>query len=118
MNGEFLGLLWRLADKILIPDLPPPYTIAERNVWDTSTVASRLSYVGFTSPRHTVPKERLEKVCLCLGLDQARPIVFFHLSGPKRTRLRILQNVLLACKSLRPQIQYMFLVELQTAILI
>ncbi|MGC2598884.1 MAG: glycosyltransferase family protein [Nitrososphaeraceae archaeon] len=106
MNGEFLGLLWRLADKILIPDLPPPYTIAERNVWDTSTVASRLSYVGFTSPRHTVAKERLEKVCLCLGLDRARPIVFFHLSGPKRTRLRILKNVLLACKSLRPQIQY------------
>jgi len=106
MNGEFLGLLWRLADRILIPDLPPPYTIAERNVWDTSTVASRLSYVGFTSPKVTVTNERLERVCQYLGLDRARPIVFFHLSGPKRTRLRILQNVLLACKSLRPQIQY------------
>jgi UDP-N-acetylglucosamine--N-acetylmuramyl-(pentapeptide) pyrophosphoryl-undecaprenol N-acetylglucosamine transferase len=106
MNGEFLGLLWQLADRILIPDLPPPYTIAERNVWDTSTVASRLSYVGFTSPKLTVTNERLERVCHYLGLDRARPIVFFHLSGPKRTRLRILQNVLLACKSLRPQIQY------------
>ena len=75
MNGEFLGLLWRLADRILIPDLPPPYTIAERNVWDTSTVASRLSYVGFTSPKVTVTNEQLERVCLYLGLDRARPIV-------------------------------------------
>lgn len=106
MNGEFLGLLWRLADKILIPDLPPPYTIAERNVWDTSTVANKLCYVGFTSPKRIIANERLEKVCYCLGLDRSRPIVFFHMSGPKRTRSRILQNILLACKLLRPQIQY------------
>lgn len=106
MNGEFLGMLWRLADKILIPDLPPPYTIAERNVWDTSTVASRLCYVGFTSPKPVITNERLEKVCHCLGLNRSRPIVFFHLSGPKRTRSRILQDILLACKSLRPDIQY------------
>ena len=32
-NGEFLGLMWSVADKILIPDLPPPYTIAENNIW-------------------------------------------------------------------------------------
>ncbi len=106
MNGEFLGLLWRMADRILIPDLPPPYTIAERNVWDTSTVSSGLSYVGFTSPKSEVGEERLDKVCKNMNLERDRPIVFFHLSGPKRTRFRILENVFLACKLLRQEIQY------------
>ena len=106
INGEFLGLLWRMADRILIPDLPPPYTIAERNVWDTSTVASGLSYIGFTSPKSKIGEERLDKVCKCLMLDRDRPIVFFHLSGPKSTRFRILETVLSACKLLRQEIQY------------
>ena len=74
MNGEFLGLLWQMADRILIPDLPPPYTIAERNVWDTSTVSRGLSYVGFTSPKSEVGKERLDKVCKDLKLERNRPI--------------------------------------------
>ena len=42
MNGEFLGLLWRIADRILVPDLPPPYTIAEDNIWETSSVLKKI----------------------------------------------------------------------------
>ena len=29
-NGELMGGLWKMSDRILIPDLPPPYTISER----------------------------------------------------------------------------------------
>lgn len=49
MTGEILGIMWITADKILVPDLPPPYTIASHNIWDTSSVVAKLEYVGFTA---------------------------------------------------------------------
>ena len=61
MNGEFLGLLWRLADRILVPDLPPPYTIAEDNIWGTSSVIKKIEYVGFTAPKSYITEEQLKK---------------------------------------------------------
>lgn len=38
LNGEFFGNVWSLAEKLLIPDLPPPYTIAEHNIWNLESV--------------------------------------------------------------------------------
>ena len=54
INGEFLGLVWTLTDKILVPDLPPPYTISENNIWGTNSIRNKLKYVGFASPRTAV----------------------------------------------------------------
>ncbi|MDQ4074224.1 MAG: hypothetical protein M3162_07980, partial [Thermoproteota archaeon] len=31
-NGELMGGLWNISDVILIPDLPPPYTISEETI--------------------------------------------------------------------------------------
>src|ERR671932_458020 len=31
--GEFLGSMWAMADRVLVPDLPPPYTLSAHNVW-------------------------------------------------------------------------------------
>jgi UDP-N-acetylglucosamine--N-acetylmuramyl-(pentapeptide) pyrophosphoryl-undecaprenol N-acetylglucosamine transferase len=106
INGEILGTLWTLADKILIPDLPPPYTIAGHNVWDTSTIARKLEYIGFTAPKLCVTQEQLSKVAHYLGLDRSKPIVFIHVSGPMETRMPIIRIAVEACKSLRQEIQY------------
>jgi len=106
INGEILGTMWTLADKILIPDLPPPYTIAGHNVWDTSTIARKLEYIGFTAPKLCVTQEKLSKVAHYLGLDRSKPIVFIHVSGPMETRMPIIQIAVEACKSLRQEIQY------------
>jgi UDP-N-acetylglucosamine--N-acetylmuramyl-(pentapeptide) pyrophosphoryl-undecaprenol N-acetylglucosamine transferase len=106
INGEILGTMWTLADKILIPDLPPPYTIAGHNVWDISTIARKLEYIGFTAPKLCFTQEQLSKVAHYLGLDRSKPIVFIHVSGPMETRMPIIRIAVEACKSLRREIQY------------
>lgn len=106
MTGEILGVMWTTADKILVPDLPPPYTIAGHNVWDTSSVVGKLEYVGFTAPKLGVTQEQINRVANCLGLNRSRPIVFIHISGPIETRTPIIRTIVEACKSLRQEIQY------------
>lgn len=106
ISGEILGIMWTLADRILVPDLPPPYTIASHNVWDTSSVAEKLNYVGFTTPKSHVTQEQISKVANHLGLDLSKPIVFIHVSGPLETRMPIIRIALNACKQLRDNIQY------------
>lgn len=106
INGEILGVMWTVADKILIPDLPPPYTIAGHNIWDTSSVLGKLEYVGFTVPKLYVTQEQISKVAQYLGLDRSKPIVFIHISGPTETRMPVIRTAIEACKSLRQEIQY------------
>jgi UDP-N-acetylglucosamine--N-acetylmuramyl-(pentapeptide) pyrophosphoryl-undecaprenol N-acetylglucosamine transferase len=106
INGEILGGMWTVADRILIPDLPPPYTIAGHNIWDTSSVLGKLEYVGFTVPKLYVPQEQISKVAHYLGLDRSKPIVFIHISGPMQTRMPVIRTAIDACKSLRQEIQY------------
>ena len=106
MTGEILGVMWTTADKILVPDLPPPYTIASHNIWDTSSVIAKLEYVGFTAPKVAVSQEQINKVANSLGLNRSRPVVFVHISGPIETRKPIIRIILEACKSLRREIQY------------
>ncbi|MFL6331460.1 MAG: glycosyltransferase, partial [Nitrososphaeraceae archaeon] len=104
--GEILGVMWTLADKILVPDLPPPYTIASHNVWNTSSVVRKLNYVGFTTPKSSVTQERISKLANQLGLDRSKPIVFIHVSGPLETRMPVIRTAINACKQLRNNIQY------------
>ena len=106
ITGEILGVMWTLADKILVPDLPPPYTIASHNVWDTSSVIGKLNYVGFTTPTSYMTQERISKVANGLGLDRSKPIIFIHVSGPLETRMPIIRTTINACKQLRNNIQY------------
>lgn len=106
MNGELVGLIWRIADRILVPDLPPPYTIAEQNTWDISSVMKKLEYVGFTAPKSYITEAQLRETAAQLGIDRSKPIVFIHISGPLKTRIPIIRTSIEACKSLRPEIQY------------
>jgi uncharacterized protein (TIGR00661 family) len=106
MNGEFLGVMWTVADRILVPDLPPPYTIAEHNIWEVSSVMKKLEYVGFTAPKLYITEEQLRKAAEHLGIDRSKPIVFIHVSGPLKTRIPIIRTFIEACKSLRPEVQY------------
>jgi UDP:flavonoid glycosyltransferase YjiC (YdhE family) len=106
LNGEFLGIMWSFADRILIPDLPPPYTLSEQNTWDTSTASKKLEYVGFIAPELYVGEEQINRVAQKLELDRSRPIIFVHISGPTDTRMPLVKLSIEACKALRPDIQY------------
>jgi UDP-N-acetylglucosamine--N-acetylmuramyl-(pentapeptide) pyrophosphoryl-undecaprenol N-acetylglucosamine transferase len=106
MVGEFLGSMWNMADRVLIPDLPPPYTISAHNVWNIGSAARRLEYIGFTSPKHYVTEGDINKVTSRLGFDRSRPVVFIHVSGPADTRMVLVRIALGAVKKLDPEIQF------------
>jgi UDP-N-acetylglucosamine--N-acetylmuramyl-(pentapeptide) pyrophosphoryl-undecaprenol N-acetylglucosamine transferase len=105
-NGQLLGAFWSFADKILIPDLPPPMTISEKNIWCVSTASSKVKYVGFTAPNPTIIPERLDEACRMLNLTSKRPLIFVHISGPLPTRRPLTNLVLRAFRKLEPEIQY------------
>ena len=106
LNGEFFGNLWSMAEKILIPDLPPPYTIAEHNIWNLESVRKKMHYIGFTTSKWHGDNQAINNVVQSLNLDKKRPIVFMHISGPRETRLKLISMIQDASKYFRKDIQY------------
>ena len=100
MVGELLGSMWTLADHLLVPDLPPPYTIAAHNVWEVGSAAQKLEYIGFASPKPHVSKDHVDRVASRLGFDRSKSIVFIHVSGPAQTRPALIKVSLEAVKKL------------------
>ncbi|HEX2408654.1 MAG TPA: glycosyltransferase family protein, partial [Nitrososphaeraceae archaeon] len=106
LNGEFIGMLWSLSNEILVPDLPPPYTISENNIWNTNSVIKKIKYIGFIAPKMNISEQRIIKVMNFLNFSKNKPIIFFHISGPSKTRLPIVRKILDAQKYFRNKIQY------------
>jgi UDP:flavonoid glycosyltransferase YjiC (YdhE family) len=106
MIGELLGSLWSLADRILVPDLPPPFTISSHNIWNIGSAARRLEYIGFTSPRHDVTETRMEEVAANLGLARSRPLVYVLVSGPSQTRMVLVRLAIEAARLSDPKTQF------------
>ena len=104
--GEFLGSMWAMAERILVPDLPPPYTLSAHNVWDIDSASRKLEYVGFASPRPQINRQQVIKTTDMLGLDRSRPLVFVHISGPVKTRPALLKVAVETAKRLDPKIQF------------
>lgn len=98
VEGNVLGLLWTLSDEILMPDLPPPYTIGEANVSGTKS-ARRIRYVGFMANSFDIDPLRRERAKSTLGLDD-RPLVFIQISGPSATKSRFTQTSIEVAKML------------------
>ena len=106
INGEFMGGLWNMSEKVLIPDLPPPYTIAEHNLWDCNSIQKKVEYVGFTTASFDFPPERLDSIKESLGISNDKPLVFVHISGPSSTRPSLISKVLQAIRDSQADIQY------------
>jgi UDP-N-acetylglucosamine--N-acetylmuramyl-(pentapeptide) pyrophosphoryl-undecaprenol N-acetylglucosamine transferase len=104
--GEFLGSMWAMAERVLVPDLPPPYTLSAHNIWDIGSTSRKLEYIGFTSPRPHINKEHVIEITNMLGLDRSRPLVFVHVSGPVQTRPAFLKVAVETAKKLDPKIQF------------
>ncbi len=104
--GEFLGGLWATSDSLLIPDLPPPYTLSEQNLWQIGSVSNKLQYIGFMAPKPTVNEEYVDKIAKLLGFDRGKPIVFAHISGPSATKTVVLKKVMEAIQNASNNIQF------------
>jgi UDP-N-acetylglucosamine--N-acetylmuramyl-(pentapeptide) pyrophosphoryl-undecaprenol N-acetylglucosamine transferase len=104
--GEFLGSMWAMAERVLVPDLPPPYTLSAHNIWDIGSASRKLEYIGFASPRPQINQEHVIRVANILGFDKSRPLVFVHVSGPSQTRPALLKVAVETAKRLDPKIQF------------
>ncbi|MCL4435662.1 MAG: hypothetical protein M1503_00850 [Thaumarchaeota archaeon] len=87
LSAEMLGLFWSRSRLILIPDIPPPYTICEENTSPIRILKKQLRYVGFMTPTAKLAPDKLHKVIDMLNLhDSGKPIVFANISGPPETK--------------------------------
>jgi len=90
---EILGSLWKLSKVIIVPDFPPPYTIAKANVVPSYQYINKLRLVGPIIPKYPQelpPSDELKK---SLGLDD-RPLIFAAISGTKAEKMLIVGKLL------------------------
>jgi uncharacterized protein (TIGR00661 family) len=105
--GEFMGGLWNASDKILIPDLPPPYTISEETINSVLSIKSKINYIGFIAPKKEISENKLDNVIESIKIDKNKMIIFVHISGPKETRKPIILKIMEVCNKLN-NIQFIF----------
>jgi len=91
---------WEMSDRVLVPDLPPPYTISEANLWGAGTVGSRAEYVGFlVAPVTGRPDPETERILN--GLKKR--LIFWQVSGPPKTRAAFLPKVKAVAQALKDE---------------
>ncbi len=105
--GESMGGLWNISDNILIPDLPPPYTISEDTINSVKSTKSRINHIGFILPKKILSNERINSITKLLQIDKTKLLIFVHISGPKETRKPIIVKIMEACQDLT-NIQFIF----------
>ena len=82
--GPILSCVWELADRIFIPDFPPPYTISEGNLRLPRRALGKVEFVG-PMVRHREGGEG-DGVLGELGLRGDRPLIYLAVSGPRVER--------------------------------
>jgi UDP:flavonoid glycosyltransferase YjiC (YdhE family) len=89
-----LSKIWELSDGILVPDLPPPYTISEASVWGGAE--KKVRYVGFLQGSEKSQHDSTTKAFV----SDPRPKVFWQVSGPPQTRAFMVKAGAAAAKAL------------------
>jgi UDP-N-acetylglucosamine:LPS N-acetylglucosamine transferase len=79
---EVFGRLWKLSKEIIVPDFPPPYTIAKANVVPSNQYVEKVKLVGPIVPKmpDSLPPE--DEMKRRLGFDD-RPLILAAISGTK-----------------------------------
>jgi UDP-N-acetylglucosamine--N-acetylmuramyl-(pentapeptide) pyrophosphoryl-undecaprenol N-acetylglucosamine transferase len=103
-----VNAFWEFCDDILVPDLPPPYTISEKNLWNAGSASARAKYIGFLTPNTSPTKEGDELLKRWRGEKRKRK-VFWQISGPPATRGSLLAKALEAAKALGDR--YLFVIS-------
>ncbi len=101
------SMFWNPCDEILIPDLPPPYTISESNLWNAGPASSRAKYIGFLTPRWA-GGQRTDGAFAEWKNEKRKRKVYWQISGPPATRMPFLAKALAAAEALSED--YLFVV--------
>jgi UDP-N-acetylglucosamine--N-acetylmuramyl-(pentapeptide) pyrophosphoryl-undecaprenol N-acetylglucosamine transferase len=102
-----VNAMWESCDEILVPDLPPPYTISERNLWNAGSASSRARYIGFLTPKRDSTASGEAPLDEWRG-EKRRRKVFWQISGPPPTRGPLLAKALEVAKALKED--YLFVI--------
>lgn len=84
VSAELLALGWDRSRVILAPDLPPPYTLSEQQLWGVKVAAGKLRYVGFLMRAKEVSDE--VRSATRTRFAPGRKLVFAQISGPRSSR--------------------------------
>jgi UDP:flavonoid glycosyltransferase YjiC (YdhE family) len=85
-TSEGLGTLWGLSEKILLPDLPPPLTLSENNLWNANV--DNTKYIGFLTPQDEGAPDEAHRSFV----ESRHPRIFWQVSGPPKTRSPFLRK--------------------------
>lgn len=95
-----MGELWELSDHVFLPDLPPPYTISEKNLWGSGVGNTR--YVGFLFSRDV---SQPDEAALEFSREK-KPKVFWQVSGPPKTRSALVEIALQLSEALSDEFSF------------
>jgi len=98
IEAEILGKFWSFCEGIILPDLPPPFTISERNLWGVGSIKRKVRYVGFIVPKPVINKHDLGRISKELNIKKGKPIIFAQISGPTPTKNKIMETLLKTAK--------------------
>ena len=84
--SEGMSNMWGLSEMVMLPDLPPPYTISENNLWNASLHNFR--YIGFL----TLDDEGEPDNAYQVFRNDPRTRIFWQVSGPPMTRQPLLKK--------------------------
>jgi len=91
VSAELLALAWDRSRIILAPDLPPPYTLSEQQLWNVKVAAGKLKYVGFMIRAKEVSAEA--RRATRSKFASRKKLVFALISGPRNSRSGLLHLV-------------------------
>lgn len=94
--GSHSGLtkVWNRSRKVIVPDLPPPYTISETNI--AGLDKSKLVYSGFIMTNSEIEPDPL---ALELAREKRKKILWL-ISGPERTRYLLVKKAVQIAREL------------------
>ncbi len=81
-----LGEVWRLADELLVPDFPEPFTISLMNLAVPKRLRDKVKLVGPMLDKRPEELPSQEELKAELGFDPGSPLVFMPVTGTLEER--------------------------------
>lgn len=92
-SSRVITKVWEMADRILISDLPPPYTLSKNNLLLSKSAESKSIYIGPIIDLPRAQHSSKEDICRRYGLSSNKPLIFIHLSGPMVERRALADKI-------------------------
>ncbi|MCS7135995.1 MAG: glycosyltransferase family protein [Nitrososphaerota archaeon] len=108
-GAQVVTKFWEMADRIVIADFPPPYTISRMNLALSNVARAKSTFVG---PLFEASKQNLltkDEIYKKYGIPSDKPLVFAHISGPIIEKAALVEKLVKIIKRLN---RYFFVVTL------